>query len=512
MPAPDQGHDGAGGGGSLLRFPESGSRPHLPARPLPAGDAPETPAHIAQFYETDAFLEEAVAAFCREGVASREAIVLVATPAHRAGIEARLHEDGIDLAKLRAAGRYIALDAAETLARIAVAGEPDGERFRQVIDPILVTAGRGRSVRVFGEMVGLLALAGNAAAAVRLEELWCEAQARHGFTLLCGWPMAPLGDAGSARVVEQVSALHTHVVPSERFSGQQHQDTLHRAIVALQQKERWLAVEIAERKRVEALLQEALAAERTARAATETALKLRDEFLAVAAHELRNPLAVIRGRAQLILRRVERGRTTDPVAAHDALGAISTQVDRLVRLLDRLLDVSRLETGRVHLEPEWVDLSALCAHVVSDLQAAWPRAAIALEAPPALAARVDPLRIEQALANLVENAVRHGRSEHPVDVTLRQPAPDHVEIAVRDRGPGIPEDHRERLFERFFQVAPARADGGLGLGLYVSRQIVELHGGAIHAEHPADGGVRFLVRLPLRPDVATGTGASRLAE
>jgi two-component system, OmpR family, phosphate regulon sensor histidine kinase PhoR len=242
-----------------------------------------------------------------------------------------------------------------------------------------------------------------------------------------------------------------------------------------------------------------VAAEQAARHAAEQALRLRDEFLALAAHELRNPMAVIRGWSQLMSRRLERDRAVDVVTAEQAVTAITSQVDRLVLLLDQMLDVARLEAGRVKLEPDWVDVVTLCRRVVADVGCARECDAIVLDAPPSLVACVDALRLEQLLCNLLDNAVRYSPAGATIDVSLRRLGPDEFELAVRDRGPGIPAEKREQVFERFFQVDPNGVDGGLGLGLFVCRQIAELHGGAIGVECPDDGGTRFVARLPIRP-------------
>jgi two-component system phosphate regulon sensor histidine kinase PhoR len=122
--------------------------------------------------------------------------------------------------------------------------------------------------------------------------------------------------------------------------------------------------------------------------------------------------------------------------------------------------------------------------------------------PPSAQADIDPLRIEQVLANLLDNAIRYSPDGGDVIVEVSAPDPDHVRIAVRDHGPGIPEASRERIFDRFYQVQAATARSGMGLGLYISRQFVELHGGQIAATAPPDGGTRMIVTLPTRDPTA----------
>jgi two-component system, OmpR family, sensor histidine kinase VicK len=142
-------------------------------------------------------------------------------------------------------------------------------------------------------------------------------------------------------------------------------------------------------------------------------------------------------------------------------------------------------------------LTVLVEQVVSTTRAWTGRHSIALETPASLKAWIDPSRIEQVLANLLDNAIKHSPNGEPIAVKLSLPAPGTIELAVSDRGIGIPIQARDRIFERFFRARSDDATQGLGLGLYVSRQIVELHGGQIRADFPADGGSRFVVTLPL---------------
>jgi signal transduction histidine kinase len=464
-----------------------------------AAQPPAGPEHVAQFYEHDAYLEVVVASYCLSGFAADDAVVLIVTRAHWEHIEARLRQAGCDLPELRTGGRLVFVDADAALADLLRDGEINAERFADVVAGAIAAAAGGRAVRVFGELVALLAIAGKHAAALDLERLWHDAQARYGFSLLCAYPLAPLGGVERSRFVASVCAAHSQVVPAESFTSLASADEREQAIVALQQKEQWLEVEIAERKRAEERLQAALDAERIAREEAEAALRLRDEFLAVAAHELRNPMAIIRGWSQFVARRLARDRSLDAETTEQAVASISGQVDRLVLLLDRVLDVARLEAGRVHLEPAWVDVAALCRRVVADAGRTGISEAIAVEAPAALVAFVDGLRCEQLLGNLLDNAARHHAGEVSIEVSLRRVGADEFALSVRDRGPGIPEEKRAHLFERFFQVDPSASDGGLGLGLFVCRQIAELHGGTIEADFPEDGGTRFTARFPVQP-------------
>ncbi len=227
----------------------------------------------------------------------------------------------------------------------------------------------------------------------------------------------------------------------------------------------------------------------------ENALRLREDFLNVAAHELKTPLTSLRGQAELTMRRIEQGRLESPEQFHRALEVIDRQADRLSILVTQLLDISRIESGELQLDRRMTDLVPLTRTLLETQQARTDRHTLTLQAPPTLPANVDGLRLEEVLYNLIDNAIRYSPQGGPVEVELGTPQPGMVRIAVRGHGIGVPPEQRERLFTRFFQ-ASRRPAGGLGLGLYISRRIVQLHGGHIWAEFPEDGGSRFIVTLP----------------
>src|SRR5205085_1038509 len=197
--------------------------------------------HFVQFYEADAFLLDAVKDFVGATLRAGDVAIVIATPAHRAGIEDRLRADGLDVAGARACGRYVALDAAATLSRVMVDGAPEPGRFADVIGGIVARAAEGqRRVRIFGEMVALLAVEGNHAAAVRLEELWNDLQQTHAFALFCAYPLEWLAGQERAAVLGDVCAAHAHVIPAESYTALPTSDDRLRAITVLQQQARSL--------------------------------------------------------------------------------------------------------------------------------------------------------------------------------------------------------------------------------------------------------------------------------
>jgi PAS domain S-box-containing protein len=226
------------------------------------------------------------------------------------------------------------------------------------------------------------------------------------------------------------------------------------------------------------------------------AIRARDEFLSIAAHELRTPVTTMYGFAQMLLRQLAPDRAMDEGIVRRALQAIEQQSERLSRLVTRLLDIARIEGGRLAIEQVSVDLVPLVHGVVATMQATTADHQLIARLPAEVQAYVDPLRIEQVLTNLIDNAIKFSSGPDPIDVDLSVTSLGIVRLAVTDRGQGIPPEGRDRIFDRFYQARSGDLASGMGLGLYICRQIVERHGGTISAEFPAGGGTRFVVMLP----------------
>jgi signal transduction histidine kinase len=224
----------------------------------------------------------------------------------------------------------------------------------------------------------------------------------------------------------------------------------------------------------------------------------RDEFLAVAAHELKTPITSLRLAVQYLRRVIDDGGVVDNARLRPSLLTIEQQSFRLGRLVTELLETVRVRAGRIVLETRQVNVADVVAKSVRDAQAATTRHEVALSAPPRLDARIDALRFEQVVTNLLDNAIKFSPSGGRIDVELSSPERGAVRLAVRDHGIGIGPEHRAHIFDRFYQSQPSDQRAGLGLGLYVSRQIIELHGGRIEAQFPEDGGTRMVVWVPER--------------
>jgi PAS domain S-box-containing protein len=227
------------------------------------------------------------------------------------------------------------------------------------------------------------------------------------------------------------------------------------------------------------------------------AVQVRDEFLSVASHELKTPLTPLRLKLHTTRRalRVSNGALDrETLLAH--LDAAEHQVVRLSRLIDSLLDVSRIGAGRLELDWEDVDLARVVHEVVGrfEPQAAHVRSPLIVQAPRPLIGRWDPLRLEQVVTNLLSNALKYGAGK-PVELVVTSNG-DHAVLLVQDHGIGIDSGDLSRIFGRFERAVSERHYGGLGLGLYITRTLVEALGGTIEVRSSPGEGSTFIVMLP----------------
>ena len=280
----------------------------------------------------------------------------------------------------------------------------------------------------------------------------------------------------------------------------------------LEAANRELRVQIAERERVERERAQLLAREQAARAEAEAAVRLRDQFLQVASHELKTPLTSLHGNVQLIQRRIERAGDFDE-RNRRLLDVVFEQAVRLNRLIEGMLDISRIQSGQLTIECAEIDMGRLARRVAAELQLNLERHRIALvcdDGP--LVIEGDELRLEQVLYNLLQNAVKYSPAGGAIEVrVVRQGG--QVRVAVRDEGIGIPAGALPHLFTRFYRAdnADPQIFSGLGIGLYVVSQIVELHRGSIEVASAEGRGSTFTVTLPARAPLVQHDGALAVA-
>ena len=226
---------------------------------------------------------------------------------------------------------------------------------------------------------------------------------------------------------------------------------------------------------------------------------LRD-FVADASHELRSPLTSIKGFAQAIV----DGTAKNKAAQLKAARVIEDESKRMMRLVEELLEFSRLESGQVKMVKESVDLKDLLqqCHEIFLMQAKEKNIQLKTDIEPLPPVVGDIDRLEQVFSNLLDNALKHTPSGGKISIIARLPYPNFVEIAVTDTGPGIPGEQLRHVFERFYRADPSAGEAGAGLGLAIARQIVLAHGGDIMAKSTLGQGTEFLVRLPVNPTIS----------
>lgn len=221
----------------------------------------------------------------------------------------------------------------------------------------------------------------------------------------------------------------------------------------------------------------------------------KDEFLSLASHELKTPLTSIKGYTQVLLSRAEQSGT--PEREQRALHTIAKQVDRMAGLVGELLDVSRIDSGQLRMDFAAVDLAALTARVIEQVQLATTRHELVLSDTGPVPIIGDADRLEQVITNLLENAVKYSPDGGRIDITVRRHA-DEAHLTIRDYGIGIPQDQVPHLFTRFYRAQNVGSTiSGLGLGLYITHEIVQRHGGTVTVESREGSGSTFRVTLPV---------------
>jgi PAS domain S-box-containing protein len=249
--------------------------------------------------------------------------------------------------------------------------------------------------------------------------------------------------------------------------------------------------------RADAEREELLAAERSARSTAERASALKDDFLATLSHELRTPLNAILGWTHVL-----QGGTADPARTREGLEVIARNARAQAQIVEDLLDMNRIMAGRLRLEVRRIDLVSIVNEALDSVRPAAAAKGIRLQSildPHAGPVSGDPGRLQQVFWNLLSNAIKFTPRGGRVQITLERVS-SHLEVSIADSGEGIAAEFLPHVFDRFRQAdaSPSRRHGGLGLGLAISKQLAELHGGSIRAKSGGQGtGATFTVALPL---------------
>lgn len=233
--------------------------------------------------------------------------------------------------------------------------------------------------------------------------------------------------------------------------------------------------------------------------------RARDEFISVVAHELRNPLTSLRGNLQLLERRFRRRNDEHSEDDIRRVGIAISEADRIGDLVTRVLDVSRVGLGRLDIRPAPCDAAELVRDIADAAQARVPGRKVTCTAPDSVLVEWDADRMYQVLGNLTQNVDRYAPGS-PVDIQLTVTGQNRVRISVRDHGPGVPPEIRQRLFLHYYRFDNGSGDSmammtdgsrGLGIGLFVSARLVQLHGGRLRVEDAVGGGAVFIVDMPV---------------
>jgi signal transduction histidine kinase len=450
--------------------------------------------HVVQFYGEDGFLLDELSRFIGTALGAGESAVVIATEEHRAGLAQRLQTWGFDTARAIAQGRYIALDAAETLAKITPGGWPDAVRFAEVVGGVIARLtgpeGEARRIAAFGEMVALLWAEGKPDAAIRLEQLWNELAQTYSFSLRCAYPMSGFHREEHGDLLLKICAEHSAVIPGESYTALVSQDERLRSIARLQQKAQALETEIAERRKVEEKLRrsqaelESLVEERTAalRQLSSRLLSLQDSERRRIARELHDSLGqyLVALKLNVDILRKSPGRTE--------------MWSQSEELMERC--IAEVRTLSYLLHPPTMDAVGIASAARWYIEGFARRSGLKLT----LDAPDDSLRlpdgIELALFRVLQEALtnvhRHSGAS-AADILIRRSAA-LVILEVKDNGRGMEQETLNRF---------RKAGTGVGVGLMSMHERARELGGKFQLESNSTG-TSVRITIPVPPDCALG--------
>ncbi|RZL35462.1 MAG: hybrid sensor histidine kinase/response regulator [Rubrivivax sp.] len=271
-----------------------------------------------------------------------------------------------------------------------------------------------------------------------------------------------------------------------------------RVFTELYAKSRELRHQLVELETARAEQQHLLETLQQTQADLQRALKMRDEFMSMVTHELRTPLGVMALEGIMRQQRLDKGDLAwfSPERLQSMLDKDARQVRSMTRLIEDMLDISRLQHGMLSIRPRRTDLGELARRVVADFEAQYQQVPLRLSTLPGVVGEWDDSRIAQVLVNLLSNALRYGEGK-PVTVDVGLTDAGLARLAVTDEGPGIPQEAQQKIFQQFERLPTSAKAPGMGLGLYISQQFVQAHGGRISVHSAPGEGACFEVLLPL---------------
>ena len=443
-------------------------------------------AHVVQFYGEDRFLLDELSRFIGNALGAGESAVVIATQEHCEGLNQRLQAWGLDTARAVAQGRYLLLDAAETLSQIMHHGSPDPSRFAEVVGSAIAKVkaaaqGERGPVAAFGEMVALLWADGKSEAAMQLEQLWNEFAKTHPISLRCAYPMSSFCREEHGDSLLQICAQHSAVIPGESYTNLVSQDERLRTIAHLQQKAQALETEVAQRRLAEEKLRrnqaelESLVGKRTSalRQLSSRLLSLQDSERRRIARELHDSLGQYLVALKLNVEMLRRSPAREELWSQSA------------ELMDRC--IAEVRTLSYLLHPPTIDAVGIVSAARWYVEGFGLRSGlkITLDVPadPVRLADATELALFRVLQEALTNVHRHsGASEAAVCI---QRFSGQVTLEVRDNGRGIEPD----LLNRF-----GESGAGVGVGLISMQERARELGGKLHLE---SNGAGTLVRISI---------------
>ena len=440
--------------------------------------------HVVQFYGEDTFLVDELSRFIGTALGAGDAAIVIATEEHRYGLAVSLKAWGIDTTQAAAQGRYLVLDAAETLARVTSVGWPDAARFSEVVGGLIARVralGEHRRIAAFGEMVALLWAEKKPDAAIHLEKLWNDLARSHSFSLRCAYPMSDFYREEHGELLLKICAEHSSVIPGESYTALAGEDDRLRSIAQLQQKAQALETEIVERRQAEERLRrsqaelESLVEQRTAalRQLSSRLLSLQDSERRRVARELHDSLGqyLVALKLNVDLLRKSPGREE-----------LWTQSDELMQQC-----ISEVRTLSYLLHPPTMDAVGIASAARWYVEGFGLRSGLKLT----LDAPEDPVRlpdaIELALFRVLQEALTnvHRHSGASSAEILIQRSLGQVTLEVKDNGRGM----EEEMLRRFRETGV-----GVGVGLISMHERARELEGKVEIE---SGSVGTSVRITL---------------
>jgi len=424
------------------------------------------PGQMVQFYDEKDFLHNTLREFIGTGLYAGHTCILIATKQHINELEGQL-ADAISQSVTGNKGQYIALDAHDTINRVSINGNPDRQRFMEVIGGLLdETVQRGHLVRVYGEMVNILWQDGKPKAARQVEQYWNDVAAIYPFFLYNTYPSR---HNIQANVPSVASSLQSEIKHREETEA------------ALQQLEARTTGLLAEREHLMELN------------------NAKDEFISLASHQLRTPATGVKQYIGMLLQGFI-GDLTE--AQRNCLVKAYESNERQLKIVNDLLLVARVDAGKMTISKQPCDLVQLIRDVASEQEEAigMRRQTIELQLPKSLKIHADARYLRMVVENLINNASKYSGDGLPIYVSTRRRHGKAI-IGVKDVGVGISKHDLPKLYQKFSRIYNERSTvvDGTGLGLYWSKRIIELHGGTLDVVSRIGRGSKFSITLPVEP-------------